>query len=45
MTKDSNLILLLDEGVIKEIGNHEQLLSNNGLYAHLWYIQSKKYKD
>lgn len=33
-------LIVLDEGHIVEMGDHESLLKNNGLYAHLWQHQS-----
>lgn len=45
MTKDSNLIMLIDNGIISEIGGHQELLRNNKMYSKLWMAQSKKYKD
>lgn len=35
-------ILVLDKGEIKERGTHEELLSHNGLYAHLHQMQYKE---
>lgn len=32
-------IIVMDDGKIKEIGSHEELLRKNGLYAHLWSMQ------
>ena len=34
-------IIVLDGGNIVEQGTHEQLLKDEGLYAHLWDIQEK----
>lgn len=36
---DADQILVLDEGEIVERGDHQSLLSNDGLYAHLWNLQ------
>jgi ATP-binding cassette subfamily B protein len=33
-------IYVLDQGRIKETGNHAELLANNGLYASLWKVQA-----
>ena len=34
-------ILVLNNGKIEESGTHEQLMSKNGLYHHLYQIQAK----
>ncbi|WP_368180552.1 hypothetical protein [Bacteroides caccae] len=39
--KDADKIIVLDGGNIIEQGTHEQLLKDEGLYAHLWDIQEK----
>lgn len=36
-------ILVLRNGKMEEIGSHEELLSNNGLYAELFNLQAKGY--
>jgi ATP-binding cassette subfamily B protein len=38
----SDRILVLDKGVIRETGTHEELLKHNGLYAQLNRMQYKK---
>lgn len=38
--KDSDLIILLDHGEIKEVGNHESLLAQDGLYAEMYRLQA-----
>ena len=38
--KDAELILVVENGRIVERGTHEKLLSNGGLYAHLWGVQA-----
>ncbi len=42
---DADEILVLDNGVIVERGNHEQLLESAGLYAHLWQLQQQSKDD
>lgn len=44
-TRFLDRIILLDEGRIAEDGAHEDLLRNNGKYAHLFKIQSKYYRE
>ena len=39
--EDADKIIVLDGGNIVEQGTHEQLLKDEGLYAHLWDIQEK----
>ena len=40
--KNADLILVMNEGDIIEIGNHEKLLSQNGFYANLYNSQFEK---
>ncbi len=39
--KDADLIVVLDEGKISEIGNHNDLIKENGLYKKIYEIQTK----
>ena len=39
---DADNIIVLDKGSIVEQGSHQQLLSQNGLYAHLWTLQQEE---
>lgn len=39
--RDADRIIVLERGKIREVGIHEQLLANNGLYASLWRLQSE----
>ncbi len=39
--KDADKIVVLDNGVISELGTHEQLLQNNKLYAKVYKAQSR----
>lgn len=36
---DADQILVMDKGHIIERGNHQQLLAQNGTYAHMWELQ------
>ncbi|MFB6155376.1 MAG: ABC transporter ATP-binding protein [Haloferacaceae archaeon] len=38
--KDADKIVVLEDGRIVERGTHEDLLENDGLYAHLWGVQA-----
>ncbi|MFQ3293059.1 MAG: ATP-binding cassette subfamily B protein [Halobacteriales archaeon] len=38
--KDADTIVVLEGGEIVERGSHEELLENDGLYAHLWGVQA-----
>jgi ATP-binding cassette, subfamily B, bacterial HlyB/CyaB len=39
--RDANRIVVMERGLVSEVGTHEQLLANpKGVYAHLWSIQS-----
>lgn len=40
--QQSDAIVVLDKGEIKEIGSHKELLSNGGWYADLYNIQYKE---
>ncbi|MDR7896988.1 ABC transporter ATP-binding protein [Thermosynechococcus sp. JY1334] len=37
--RDANQIVVLDQGTIREQGDHETLLAQGGVYAHLYSIQ------
>lgn len=39
---DADQILVMDKGRIVEQGNHQQLLTTNGIYAQLWEIQQRE---
>ncbi|WP_436902058.1 ABC transporter ATP-binding protein [Halovenus halobia] len=38
--KDADQILVLEDGKIVERGTHDDLLDDDGLYAHLWGVQA-----
>ena len=38
--RDADRIVVLEDGKIVERGAHEDLLENDGLYAHLWGVQA-----
>lgn len=39
---DADQILVLEQGELKESGSHQQLLSKEGVYYHLWQAQQKQ---
>lgn len=41
---DSDTIFVLQKGTIVEQGKHAELLKKNGVYAHLWELQSKSHE-
>ncbi|GAA0664506.1 ABC transporter ATP-binding protein [Natronoarchaeum mannanilyticum] len=38
--KDADEIVVLEDGEIVERGRHDDLIGNDGLYAHLWGVQA-----
>ena len=38
--KDADTILVLEDGEIVERGTHDELIDEDGLYAHLWGVQA-----
>jgi ATP-binding cassette subfamily B protein len=38
--KDADQILVLEDGQVVERGTHDELLGEDGLYAHLWGVQA-----
>jgi ATP-binding cassette, subfamily B, multidrug efflux pump len=42
--RKADKIIVLDKGVIKEIGSHEELLANGGFYATLHEMQFEKHQ-
>lgn len=45
MTRHCDHILLIENGKVCEMGNHTELIARQGMYARMWYAQSKKYKE
>jgi ATP-binding cassette subfamily B protein len=41
---DADTIIVLDKGRVVEQGTHQQLLAQQGLYAHLWELQQEEKK-
>lgn len=37
---NADVVVVLDDGKVAEIGNHEQLLENNGIYRRIYDLQS-----
>ena len=44
-TRFCDKILLLDSGMIKEFGSHDELLAQNGLYKEMYESQKKYYEE
>ncbi len=39
---DADLILVMEAGTVREQGSHRELLTQGGLYAHLWALQERE---
>ncbi|MDX2418292.1 MAG: ATP-binding cassette domain-containing protein, partial [Xanthomonadales bacterium] len=37
---NANRIYVLEQGRVTEVGSHDELLANDGLYASLWRVQA-----
>lgn len=44
-TKFCDKIISMENGLIREIGSHKQLIKNKGLYYELYIAQAKRYKE
>ena len=44
-TRFCDRIVLLEDGVIKESGTHDELMKQNGQYAYMFGVQAKYYKE
>ena len=40
----SDMIFVLDNGALAEMGNHEELMEADGVYAQMYKLQAEKYK-
>jgi ATP-binding cassette subfamily B protein len=40
----ADLIVVLDEGSVREVGSHEELMAKGGLYAELYSLQARSYR-
>lgn len=38
--RNADTIFVLENGILRESGRHEELLANNGVYAALWRVQT-----
>ena len=43
--KNSDKIVVLDKGRILEIGPHDELMKNKGLYSNLWSKHQSSFDD
>lgn len=43
--KEADKIIVIDQGVVQAVGNHEVLSKQTGLYQELWKIQGKLEED
>jgi len=43
--RDADLIFVMDRGEVKQVGNHQQLLAEGGLYSHLYKLQFRDHVE
>ena len=43
-TRMADRIYVLDHGSIAEVGSHDELMRNNGLYAKMFQMQASEYR-
>ncbi|MFB6121440.1 MAG: ABC transporter ATP-binding protein [Halobacteriaceae archaeon] len=43
--KDADQIVVLEDGQVVERGTHEELIDEDGLYAHLWGVQAGEIEE
>ncbi|KAH7106107.1 P-loop containing nucleoside triphosphate hydrolase protein [Auriculariales sp. MPI-PUGE-AT-0066] len=43
LTRHANLVLFLKNGKVVERGTHDELLAQNGAYAHVWKLQAEAF--
>ena len=43
--KNVDRIFVIDDGIVIEEGNHQELLTKNGVYAKMYMEQASKYSD
>ncbi len=39
--KEADMIIVLEDGMVKETGTHEELIKRDGMYKNIWEIQSR----
>lgn len=44
-TRFCSKIMLINKGKIEEVGTHEELLDNDGMYCHMYQTQGKYYRE
>jgi ATP-binding cassette, subfamily B, bacterial len=41
--RKADVIIIIEKGVVKEVGNHEQLIHHDSIYAQLYNLQARGY--